>query len=140
MLQYNITTSTAATESLHTHNVLHNEYNIVNLLRDMWSRSKCVLCTSIDWLCCPGLDEEGLYRKPGVISKASKLVKECLEKGKIDQVNFSDEFEWDTKTLASSVKMYLNKHLGEPLFTFTLHQQFIDVASKSTINYMVYPL
>ena len=65
-----------------------------------------------------------------MISKANKLVKECLEKGKIDQVNFSDEFEWDTKTLASAVKMYLSKHLGEPLFTFTLHQQFIDVASE----------
>ena len=78
----------------------------------------------------PGLEEEGLYRKPGVISKATKLVKECIEKGKTDQINLSDEFEWDTKTIASAIKYYLSKHLREPLFTFPMHQQFIDVASE----------
>ncbi len=79
---------------------------------------------------CAGLDEEGLYRKPGVLSKATKLVKECIEKGKTHSMNMTDEFEWDTKTLASAVKMYLNKQLGEPLFTFVMHHQFIDAASE----------
>ena len=74
-----------------------------------------------------GLSEEGLYRKPGVASKVNNLVKECIEKGKTDKINFS---EWDTKTLASAIKYYLGKHLGEPLFTFTMHQQLIDAASE----------
>ena len=65
-----------------------------------------------------------------MISKAKKLVKECIEKGKTDQINISDEFEWDTKTIASAIKYYLSKHLREPLFTFTMHQQFIDAASE----------
>ena len=65
-----------------------------------------------------------------MISKATKLVKECLEKGKTDQINLSDEFEWDTKTIASAIKYYLSKHLGEPLFTFAMHQPFIDAASE----------
>jgi len=77
-----------------------------------------------------GLDEEGLYRKPGVVTKSSKLVKDCVERGKTEAINLTDEIEWDTKTIASAVKYYLSRQLGEPLFTFSMHQQFIDVASK----------
>ena len=77
-----------------------------------------------------GLDEEGLYRKPGILSKATKLLKDCVEKGRLDKIDFSDEFEWDTKTVASAVKFYFNKHLGEPLLTFALHSQFVDSASE----------
>jgi len=75
-----------------------------------------------------GLEEEGLYRKPGVLSKANKLIKDALERGKIDQLDFSDEFEWDTKTLASAVKGYFGKQLGEPLLTFEFHEGFIEAA------------
>lgn len=78
----------------------------------------------------PGLDEEGLYRKPGVLSKATKLVKDCVERGKIESFNLRDEYEWDTKTLASSVKGYFGKYLGEPLLTFGLHISFIEASSK----------
>ena len=77
-----------------------------------------------------GLDEEGLYRKPGILSKATKLLKDCLEKGKLDKIDFTDEFEWDTKTIASAVKGYFSKHLGEPLLTFRLHTDFVEAASK----------
>jgi hypothetical protein len=75
-----------------------------------------------------GLDEEGLYRKPGILSKATKLVKDCLERGKLDTVDLTDEFEWDTKTIASAVKGYLSKYLGEPLLTFDLHMAFVNTA------------
>lgn len=75
-----------------------------------------------------GLDEEGLYRKPGIVSRATKLLKECMEKGKLDKIDFTDELEWDTKTVSSAVKGYFNKHLGEPLLTFALHSQFIESA------------
>lgn len=77
-----------------------------------------------------GLEEEGLYRKPGVLSKANKLVKDCVERGKLDSLNLQDEFEWDTKTLASAVKGYFSKQLGEPLLTFDLHIQFVETASE----------
>lgn len=79
-----------------------------------------------------GLDEEaeGLYRKPGIVSKATKLYKDCLEKGKLDKIDFADEIEWDTKTIASAVKSYFSKHLMEPLMTYALHTQFINCASK----------
>lgn len=72
-----------------------------------------------------------------MLSKATKLVKECIEKGKTHSMNMSDELEWDTKTLASAVKMYLNKQLGEPLFTFVMHHQFIDAASELISKYCV---
>lgn len=77
-----------------------------------------------------GLDDEaeGLYRKPGIVSKATKLLKDCMEKGKLDKIDFSDEFELDTKTIASAVKGYFSKHLGEPLLTFALHSRFIEAA------------
>ena len=77
-----------------------------------------------------GLEEEGLYRKPGVLPKANKLVKDCVEQGKLDWFNLHDEFEWDTKTLASAVKSYFSKQLGEPLLTYDLHVQFMEAASK----------
>ena len=78
-----------------------------------------------------GLEEEGLYRKPGVLSKATRLVKDSVERGKLESLNLRDEFEWDTKTIASAVKGYFSKHLGEPLLTFDLHMQFVDAASES---------
>ena len=49
-------------------------------------------------------------------------------------MDVTDEFEWDTKTLASAVKGYFGKHLGEPLLTFQLHKDFIEAASKQNTN------
>lgn len=83
------------------------------------------------------MDEEGLYRKPGIISKATKLYKDAVEKGKLNSINLSNEEEWDTKTIASAVKGYLGKLLGEPLLTFPMHSQFIDCASKSCEDHMI---
>jgi len=79
-----------------------------------------------------GLQEEGIYRKPGVLSKAGALMKDCigtyvcvhmypiclfimfiselifhfLEKGRLSKISLDDEIEYDTKTVASAVKMY----------------------------------
>lgn len=77
-----------------------------------------------------GLDEEGLYRKPGILSKANKLVKDAIERGKVDSIELGDECEWDTKTIASAVKNFFGKQMGEPLLTFRLHRDFIEAASK----------
>ena len=83
-----------------------------------------------------GLDDEYLYRKPGMFLKAAKLVKDALERGKINSIDLTDEFEWDTETLASAIKNYFGKHLGEPLLTFNLHERFIEAASELNDFYL----
>ena len=88
---------------------------------------------------CAGLEEEGIYRKPGIVSKATKLYKDAIEKGKLNSINLSNEEELDTKTIASAVKGYLSKQLEEPLLTFKLHVHFIDCASKSCDSHMMHP-
>ncbi len=45
-------------------------------------------------------------------------------------MDFTDMYEWDTKTLASAVKGYFGKQLGEPLLTYSLHVRFIEASSK----------
>ncbi|XP_019851473.1 PREDICTED: rho GTPase-activating protein 10-like isoform X2 [Amphimedon queenslandica] len=75
-----------------------------------------------------GLEEEGLYRRPGVLAKANKLMKEVSDSNAVENMDFSDEIEWDTKTLASSVKAYFAKYLGEPVLTFERHYNFINAA------------
>ena len=76
-----------------------------------------------------GLEEEGIYRKPGSIAKCSKLVKDIAEKKmKISEMDQLDVLEWDNKTLSSAVRAYLSKQLSEPLMTFSLHEQLIATA------------
>ena len=86
-----------------------------------------------------GLEEEGIYRKPGIVSKATKLYKDAIEKGKLNSINLTSEEDWDTKTIASAVKGYLSKQLEEPLLTFALHSQFIECASKSCDSHVIFP-
>ena len=86
-----------------------------------------------------GLEEEGIYRKPGIVSKATKLYKDAIEKGKVNSINLKNEEDLDTKTIASAVKGYLGKQLEEPLLTFALHSQFVDCASKSCDSHVIYP-
>ncbi len=52
-------------------------------------------------------------------------------------MDLSDMYEWDTKTLASSLKGYIGKQLGEPLMTFRLHEGFIEASSEAVIRYTV---
>ena len=102
-------------------------------VRGMWENEFILENWCCKFLCdyIIGLEEEGIYRKPGIISKATKLYKNAIEKGKVNSINLTNEEEWDTKTIASAVKGYLSKQLEEPILTFALHSQFIDCASKS---------
>ena len=76
-----------------------------------------------------GMEEEGIYRKPGSIAKCSKLVKDIADKKmKVSEMDQLDIVEWDNKTISSAVRAYLSKQLSEPLMTFTLHEQFIAAA------------
>ena len=71
-----------------------------------------------------GLEEEGIYKKPGVLSKAATLMKDCIgvyistlslclfvkltisEGGKLSKIKLDDAIEYDTKTITSAMKMY----------------------------------
>jgi Rho GTPase-activating protein 10 len=81
-----------------------------------------------------GLEEEGLYRRPGVLAKASKLFKESGDKSVVDGLDFTDDIEFDTKTLASAVKGYFAKYLGEPVMTHALHHKFIETAKINDLE------
>jgi len=77
-----------------------------------------------------GLEEQGLYRVVGVSSKVSKLLTMGLDRRKADKlVALDDPFEWESKTITSSLKTYL-RNLPEPLMTFRYHNGFIVAASK----------
>ena len=55
-----------------------------------------------------GMEEEGIYRKPGVIAKCNKLVKDFADrKLKISDMDQLDEYEFDNKTISSAVRAYL---------------------------------
>lgn len=75
-----------------------------------------------------GLEEQGLYRVVGVASKVSKLLTMGLDKRKVDKLNLSDRFEWESKTITSALKTYL-RTLSEPLMTFRYYNSFITAAS-----------
>lgn len=94
-----------------------------------------------------GLREQGLYRNCGVTSKVQKLMQIGLDKRKNfnEKLNFSDDSEWETKTISSAIKTFL-RNLPEPLMTFDLHNQFINAAKMdsamrvSHIHYYVHQL
>ncbi|XP_065885496.1 rho GTPase-activating protein 10-like isoform X2 [Dysidea avara] len=75
-----------------------------------------------------GLTEEGIYRKPGILSKATKLMKECVERGKLEKISLEDECEYDNKTVASAIKFYFSKQITDPLMTHTLYDSLIGAA------------
>jgi hypothetical protein len=97
-----------------------------------------------------GLDEQGLYRIVGMQSKVNSLVAGHFGKipnilfqpqTKINFLSFLDvqktlaqrlatpvEEDMELKTLCSALKLYL-RTLKEPLFTFKLHNRFIEAAS-----------
>ncbi|MFH4981488.1 hypothetical protein AB6A40_008197 [Gnathostoma spinigerum] len=56
-----------------------------------------------------GMKEQGLYRNCGVTSKVQKLMQIGLDKRRSlsEKLNFSDDVEWETKTVSSAVKTYL---------------------------------
>jgi hypothetical protein len=87
---------------------------------------------------CAGLEEQGLYRVVGVSSKVSKLLSMGLDRRKADKlVSLDDQFEWESKTITSSLKTYM-RNLPEPLMTFRYHNGFIAAASKLFTTQSVY--
>jgi len=73
-----------------------------------------------------GLRSQGIYRISGTQTKVVKL-KERLDKD-VEAVDLDAE-EWasDINNVASAVKLWL-RELPDPLFTYSLHQDFIEAA------------
>ncbi|KAK5644251.1 hypothetical protein RI129_008096 [Pyrocoelia pectoralis] len=65
-----------------------------------------------------GLEDQGIYRVVGVMSKVTKLLS-------------MDPLEWETKTLTSALKSYL-RNLPEPLMTHRYHNGFIAAVKNDS--------
>ncbi|CAF0901214.1 unnamed protein product [Didymodactylos carnosus] len=77
-----------------------------------------------------GLEEQGLYRVVGMTSKVHSYVLAYFDSHKTLQQKLAtpvDEDNTDLKTICSGLKFYL-RSLKEPLFTFKLHNRFIEAA------------
>lgn len=73
-----------------------------------------------------GLDQQGIYRVGGTHSKVMKL-KTQLDRD-LDSVNLeADEWASDISNVTSVLKLWL-RELPDPLFTMSLHADFMDAA------------
>ncbi|XP_063446299.1 rho GTPase-activating protein 44-like isoform X5 [Mytilus trossulus] len=70
-----------------------------------------------------GMEEEGLFRIAGMASRVKKL-KTSFDAGVVDM----DEYALDIHSVAGALKQYL-RELPEPLLTYYLYQDFINVLS-----------
>ncbi|MBW0466835.1 hypothetical protein O181_006550 [Austropuccinia psidii MF-1] len=75
-----------------------------------------------------GLQFEGIYRKTGGMSSI-KMIQSCFEKGTNIDLSDLNKFN-DVSAITSTLKNYF-RQLPNPLFTFELHEAFVNVA---TIN------
>jgi hypothetical protein len=74
-----------------------------------------------------GLEEPGIYRISGVKSKFQRLITQ-VDKGKVPSLEGEELI-----TVTSALKQYF-RELGKPLFTFALHDSFIEAASKRLVS------
>ncbi|CAH0560204.1 unnamed protein product [Brassicogethes aeneus] len=85
----------------------------------------------IEVLDARGLEEQGMYRVGGVASKVNKLINIFLDKRKNEKATMEDPLEWETKTITSALKTYL-RSFSEPLMTYHLHNEFIQVVKQES--------
>nr|XP_023647358.1 rho GTPase-activating protein 10-like [Paramormyrops kingsleyae] len=76
-----------------------------------------------------GIKDLGLYRVEGVVSKSQKLLNMLINGKGDDELNLSTSDEWDLRTITSALKLYL-RSLPEPLMTYSLYKDFINLASE----------
>ncbi len=75
-----------------------------------------------------GMDYEGIYRKTGGSSQ-SKMITHLFERGQYESFDLLDNDAFnDISSITSVLKSYL-RSLPNPLFTFELHDAFIQVTS-----------
>jgi len=76
-----------------------------------------------------GLHEQGLYRMVGMQSRVTSLVSSHFDHHRTPAQKLASPIdeEMDLKTVCSALKLYL-RTLKEPVFTFKLHNRFIEAA------------
>ncbi|KAH8107975.1 RhoGAP-domain-containing protein [Cristinia sonorae] len=75
-----------------------------------------------------GLEYEGIYRKTGG-TRLCKIITSLFERGEYDAFDLRDEEEFnDICSITSVLKNYF-RQLPNPLFTFALHDKFIEAAN-----------
>ena len=72
-----------------------------------------------------GLQEQGLYRVGGVLSKVNRLMAAGLADP--DLLDLGDPKQWESKTIASAVKKCF-ADLKRPLLTYELYAPFLEAA------------
>ena len=73
-----------------------------------------------------GLNDQGLYRVGGVVSKVKKLLNAGLDPQPGDSpLLLNDPKLWESKTIASAVKQYF-RDLSKPLMTHHLYTHFVE--------------
>ena len=79
-----------------------------------------------------GLNDQGLYRVGGVVSKVKKLLNVGLDPQSGDApLALNDPKLWESKTIASAVKQYF-RDLNKPLMTHQLYTHFIEAIKHET--------
>lgn len=80
-----------------------------------------------------GLDSMGIYRLSGTTSRVQRL-KQSLDRDVEGTDLLSEENLTDINDIAAVLKLWF-RELPEPLLTWELYHQFIEVASKSLSLY-----
>ena len=78
-----------------------------------------------------GLNDQGLYRVGGVVSKVKNLLNEGLIGSSDKEFDLSDPKQWESKTIASAVKQYF-RDLNKPLMTHTLYASFVEAVKNDS--------
>ncbi|NP_001086611.1 Rho GTPase activating protein 10 S homeolog [Xenopus laevis] len=78
-----------------------------------------------------GINEQGLYRVVGVSSKVQRLLSLLIDVKTCCDVDLDNSEEWEVKTVTSALKLYL-RSLPEPLMTYEMHDQFINLAKSGS--------
>jgi hypothetical protein len=109
----------------------------------------------IEWIECRGLEDQGLYRQPGVASRVNRLIQSSLDRRKhnvssgddngstrqslpsLDSLSISNytfdtsSDDWEIRTVTSALKQFF-RNLPEPLMTHRHHKAFISAAKQES--------
>lgn len=93
----------------------------------------------IDWIEVRGLEDQGLYRQPGVASRVTRLIQSSLDRRTQDEewprdnnLTFdTSSDDWEIRTVTSALKQFF-RNLPEPLMSYRLHQAFIAAAKQES--------
>jgi hypothetical protein len=87
-----------------------------------------------------GLNDQGLYRVGGVLSKVKKLLNRGLDPQAGDEpLDLSDPKMWESKTIASAVKQYF-RDLSKPLLTHHFYADFVEAVKHESEDLRVQEL